>query len=316
MFRKFLLFLFFAAMVLSTSLFAQEKDEDSTYTNGDDEEECTSDQTDNWDWDWSSKWDHNHWGRFDFKGQPTIEADYGVSAIGSKAISGKFADAGAAELKLSYSSLRTRKDYIAAYKNNFLFLSTNSMDLRSQTAAKNDFTSETWRFGFGEQKAYAYKVGNAAIIPYTSNAFVWTRLNLKDASSAIPGITPADAEVLDNFNQTFRFGTYTEGGIKLQIVPVLTFNGGYERAIVFPRHMFWKHAGSMLIELVGTGALDAFVREIMDSSPAAGPIVNFVLKNGFSYALYQLRREKMNWPFETAAPLTYDTWKVGLTFTF
>jgi len=61
---------------------------------------------------------------------------------------------------------------------------------------------------------------------------------------------------------------------------------------------------------------DYFVEEVMSSTPAAGPIVNFFLKNGLSFAFYQLKRTKMNWPFASAAPLTYEAFKVGVKFTF
>jgi hypothetical protein len=54
----------------------------------------------------------------------------------------------------------------------------------------------------------------------------------------------------------------------------------------------------------------------MDSSPVAGPIMNFLLKGGYSYAFYKLKSEKMNWPFNTETPLTYETIKFGLTFSF
>lgn len=314
MYKKFLLLLFIIAAGFSTALNAQESKSDSTYTIDDenDDEDCSD-----WSWGgWSSGWDHD-WGRWDIKGKPTIEATYGVSEMGLKPASGKLANTGAAELKLSYSSLRKFQDYISSYKNNFAFVSNNSMDLTSKKSGLSEMSSETWRFGLGWQTAYAYQFGKAAIIPYNSNAIVWTRLNLKeDANGTLSRLSAADAELLGNFDQTFRFGTLAEGGLKLQVVPVLTLNAGYERAIVFPRHMFWKHAGSVLIEAIGMGAIESFVREVIDSSPAAGPVVNFVLKNGFSYAIYQLRREKMNWPFATAAPLTYDTWKIGMTFTF
>ena len=71
-----------------------------------------------------------------------------------------------------------------------------------------------------------------------------------------------------------------------------------------------------MLEGIGYVSIDYFVNEVMDSTPAAAPIINFLLKNGFAYGVYLLEREKMNWPFETETPLTMETFKVGLTFTF
>lgn len=328
MIKKILLLTFFTAAILSSSLFAQEKDStyssDSTYTssssNEDDDSDCDSGWASDWG-DWSNKWNNHRWHSFSFHGKPTLEATYGVSKIGIKSLGKSFANTGSAEIKVSYSSLHKRTDYISQYQNNFAFLSNNSMDLTSDKSNANDLTSETWRFGLGWQSGYAYQFGNAAIIPYNSNAFVWTRIKYTGNSNPVenPGLynlSAVDAQMLKEFNETIRFGQLSEGGIKLQVVPILTLNAGYERAIVFPRHMFWKHAGSLILEGIGQGAIDTFVHEVLDSSPAAAPIVNFLLKNGFSYAFYQLRKEKMNWPFDTAEPLTYDTWKIGMTFTF
>jgi len=80
--------------------------------------------------------------------------------------------------------------------------------------------------------------------------------------------------------------------------------------------LFWKWAGSAVIEEVANGLLDVFIKEIFRSSPAAGPIVNFLLKNGLSYGIYELRQEKMNWPFSSAPPLAFDSFRFGITFTW
>ena len=62
--------------------------------------------------------------------------------------------------------------------------------------------------------------------------------------------------------------------------------------------------------------LDNFIDEVSDSSPYATPVVDFLLNNGLSYAFFTLKKDRMNWPFETEAPLTYETIKLGITITF
>ncbi|MGE5496467.1 MAG: hypothetical protein ACM3Q2_00215 [Syntrophothermus sp.] len=306
---KNLFFVLLTSTLLALPVMAQEEETDSTGC--DKGNESVFDEED-WDWNWDWNFRQGHAG-YSFSGQPTIEALYGVSAIGVKSLNGKFADAGAAELRLSYSTLRERGYGIAVYKNNFVFLSNNNLDLKEQSKAGN-LNSEAWRFGIGWQRAFAYTIGSAAIIPYNSNQIVWTRFKVQDSLGTVRNA--ADRNVLKEFDETFRFGTSAEAGIKVQIVPVLTFNAAYERAAIFPRHLFWKQAGSWIIEMAGQGVLEQFAKEVMHSSPAAGPIVNFLLKSGLSYAVYELRKEKMNWPFDSAEPLTFDTWKVGMTFTF
>jgi hypothetical protein len=127
---------------------------------------------------------------------------------------------------------------------------------------------------------------------------------------------PADIITTDLYNKTFRFGNSFQGGLQFKFTDNLGIDASYERSIVYSRHLFWKWGGSELIEVIGQGLIDKFVEEILDSTPAAVPVVNFVLKNALSYGLYELRQDKMNWPFETAPPLAFDTFKVGFTFVF
>lgn len=311
--RLLLITLFLLAFILPLS--AQEKDSTDIWSDwGEDENaECTS---------------HDHDVNYSlfyepFGGKPTIELTYGNSDIAMKSF-GKlssnrgFANAGSAELRLSYSSLNDYEDYIVKYKNRFFFVSNNSTDLVSKKNTPFNINSNLWRFGFGTQEGYGYKIGSSAIVPYNSNSFVWSRVewNMPTYAGNLPELTAEDQNRLDLFNNAFRFGTMAEGGVKVQLVPLFTLNAGYEKAVIFPRYLVWKQLGSMIVEAAAQGAVGMFSSEVLDSSPAAGPIVNFLLKSGVSYAIYQLRREKMNWPFNSAEPLTYDTWKVGMTFTF
>ena len=125
-----------------------------------------------------------------------------------------------------------------------------------------------------------------------------------------------DTEILNRFHDAYRFGTVNEGGIKFDIASTVSFNVSYEAAVIFPRHLVWKHLGSMIIEESAKHFLGNFIDEVSDSSPYATPIVDFLLNNGLSYAFFTLKKDKMNWPFETEAPLTYETIKFGITVTF
>jgi hypothetical protein len=157
-------------------------------------------------------------------------------------------------------------------------------------------------------------------MPYHQKAFVWTRVDFTDVSSNSDVtnivLSDNDKEILKRYDESFRFGGLSDGGLRLEFGGLVALSGSYEATVVFPRHLFWKWALSYVIEGLGYLSIDYFVEEIMDSSPAAGPIVNFLLKNGLSYAFYALQREDMNWPFSTESPLTYETIKIGLTFSF
>lgn len=297
MLNKKLLALFLITLFSAALAFAQE-DEDSTKVEN----------------EWGNH--HRHKFKFDlfsheFEGKPTVAIGYGLSKMSLSGFNETFGKPNLAEFQIGYTDISsTEEENILRYKYHYLFLSNFSTDIAG--AANNPgLKADMWRFGFGRSQGYGYKIGSGAIIPYHTYSFEWTRLKMNDAP-----VNPADKSLTDPFNDSFRFGTSFDGGIKFRIIPNIMLDAGYERSIIFPKHLIWKWLGSVVIEGFGQGAIDHFVDEVMDSSPYAVPIVSFVLKNALSYGLYELRQEKMNWPFATAAPLAYDQFKFGITFVF
>ncbi len=244
---------------------------------------------------------------------PSVSLGYGFSTMNIHNFSESFAEPNIPEIKLGYTNEKSTwtAENILHYKYNYLFLSNLTTDI-SGTPTVNEIESNLWRFGFGWARGYGYRLGStSAIIPYNSYSFAWSRLDVKNFPS-----NPDDANKLALFNDAFRFGTGSEAGLRIKVIPLVNIEVGYERSVIFERHLFWKWAGSALLEGAGQWALDAFVDKIMDSTPYAAPVVAFVLKSALSYGIYELRQEKMNWPFKSAAPLAYDQFKFGLTFNF
>jgi opacity protein-like surface antigen len=276
-------------------------------------DESKTDSTESaWNWD---DWDEFH-KDMDFvdsgsHGSPVVVLGYGISGLSLNQFNGKFADPNMVELKLGYIKDKNYKkqEDIIKYNFNYLYLSNISTELSSSNSG--ELSNNTWRFGIGNAKGYGYKIGRGGITPYYSAALTWSRLDLKEQT-----ISTDQRQLLSSFDDSFRFGTNWEGGIKFKVIPMLTIDAGYERAVIFPRHLFWKWLGSAAIETAGQWMVDGFVKEIMKSSPYAGPVMSFVLKNALSYGMYELRQEKMNWPFKSAAPLAYDQFKFGFTVNF
>jgi hypothetical protein len=288
-----ILFLF-TALLISENIFAQ----DSTET-----------KKHHWKWDWQFD-EFDEW--FNFK-MPSITVGYGLSNIEHKKITDSFSDVNLIGIKLGHTARKSSRysENILKYGYDYLFLDYISSDLASSSGNTGELDSKTWRFGLGHSKGYGYKMGNAAIIPYYTYSFEWSTLDFTNSAS-----NEADQHLLDRFSDGIRFGTSNEGGLKIVATSLVTLEAGYERTIVFERHLFWKWAGSGIIEAAGQGLLDVFIREIMKSSPAAGPVVYLVLKSALGYGIYELRQDKMNWPFKSSAPLSFDSFKFGLSFTF
>jgi hypothetical protein len=284
--------------------------EDEEDNIADDIKDNIKDHIDKWkDWNW--EWDEFE-GK-DFFKDPSISLSYGFSRMGLKGFTGPLNKPGLIELKLGYTSQNELEyDAIVKYKYSYLQLSSFTPDLRSSSDNSGRIKTDMWRFAFGHSAGYGYKLGkNAAVIPYSAGTFTWSRIDFKDSIS-----NSADNQTAELFDEAFRFGTSAEGGLRIRVFSGLMLDAGYERSVVFPRHLFWKWLGSMGIELAGQWALDEFIKKIMNSSPYAGPLVGFILKNALSYGIYELRQEKMNWPFKSVAPVAYDQYKFGVTFVF
>ena len=294
MLSKSLTFLLFFLFILSFPGFAHDKSRD-----------CDSTKTWNWE-DFKSELE-----KFQKKGKPALSLSYGFSKINLKDLNSSFAKPNLIELKLGHSSENPVDfDEITKYRFTNVFLSYISTELSKKNAG-NGLRSNLWRFGGSYSSGYGYNFGDQSIVLFNSGSFNWSRLDLKD----FPTDTQ-EKDRLDRFNNSFRFGTSAEGGIRFKIIPLIAVEAGYERAIIFERHLFWKWLGSEVIYFTGQGILDAFIHEIKDSSPIAAPVVSFILKSALSYGIYELRQEKMNWPFASAAPLAYDQFKFGISFTF
>ncbi len=261
-------------------------------------------------------WKHHNlcfW-RNEFKGNPTISIDYGFSDLNQNGLNGNFTKPNLLEARLGYTKLKLSEhsNDLINYNFHYLLVSDISTKLSGNSTGGNSYNTDLWREGFGWASGYGYKINDSFnIIPYYDYAVDWSQLNMNSTLTDMN-----DKRITDLYNNSIRFGTSTEAGIKINLTPNIQIGAGYERSIIFPRHIFWKWAGSVVIEAAGQGAVNNFVEHIMDVSPLSVPIVNFVLKNAVSYAMYELRKDKMNWPFDSAAPLTYDQFRAGITIIF
>ena len=270
----------------------------------------TTETKEEWKWHWEEVSDWVDW----WKKKPSISLYYGFSNINRKDVEAPFADNNLIELKLGYTSKNTTRfaNYIERRRNKFFVITYNSTKLGGGSGTSSDIETNNWRIGLGSSSGYGYKLGkDAAVTPFFASSMDWTNINFNNDS-----LSSNDDRVAQLYDETFRFGSSIDMGIHIQATRLLTLEASYERAIVYERHLFWKWAGSGIIELATHGLLDVFIKEILKSTPAAGPVVFFILKSALGYGLYELRQEKMNWPFSSAPPMAFDNIKFGLTFVF
>ena len=271
-------------------------------------------ETEEWD-EWEDWDDDEDWGEkfhkdmFSISGSPTIAVKYGLSKMDHKNLSESFSDPRSIELKLGYTNYDKvwRSSYIK--QTNFKYISVANITTDLAGDDVDPYTTNNWKIGIGNNSGYGYQFGPSALYLTSGGSVDWTRIRLYS--------TPADAdvEITDQYHDSFRFGTSMEAGIRFQVFRQVSLEADYERAVIFQRHLFWKWLGSAAIESAAQFMVDRFVEEILDSSPYFAPVMAFLLKNGLNYGIYELRKEKMNWPFNSEPPVTIDQFKFGVTFT-
>ncbi len=247
--------------------------------------------------------------------RPAIELSYGISDAGIDGIISDFQNSSSGEIKLGYSS-KIRfygQSKWEKYLYSFVRIGAYSNQIDTRDEKENGLNYEMWRFGFGKKEGYPLGNEKFLVLPYSLNSYDWSKLNLKQF--------PDSGMIYDNerfkmFNKSFRFGTTFEGGFNLKFGNMLAVHMGYERTNIYQRFMVWKNLGSIIIEEAGYGLIDEFVRKVLRENPVAGSVVYFILRNAYSYGIYHLRSQQMNWPFGGESSLNINTFKTGLSLTF
>jgi hypothetical protein len=288
-----IIFLLLSVFFFSFSLYAQNQDAGDDSTANQVEEVI--------DWAWKGKF------------YPYIEVTAGLAQLRHEKFQGTLPEEGLAEIKLGYSQIQQYEDIIWELDQRFVFGSYMDEDVAGFTnPAPGDFKANISRFGFGNRVGYGYHLGPLELLPFFQSGLVWTRIR----TDTLNDLSQNDKDILARYENVYRFGMHTEGGVQLQLLRSIALVGSYELAVVYPRHIFWPWLGSYIIIQTGLGMVSTFADDIMKSSPLFGPIIYFLLKNGLSYAFYQGVKEKMNWPFDSETPMTMENIKLGISITF
>jgi len=211
--------------------------------------------------------------------------------------------------------LRSDPDSVVFRHSQSLFSFTSyNRKLGSYDTESENITANGWSFGLESGGGYGLKSGDHDFLYFNSiSGLTWTHLTFKEMKADT--IVPLSSN-LESFTGQARFGNSFEANIAVYPIENLGITVGYERAMIFPRHMFWYWAGSSILQSIANGLGDWFAKEIIKKNPVAGAMMHFVLTNAINYGFYELRKGAMNWPFDTAHPLLYDSFKVGLGLKF
>ncbi len=240
---------------------------------------------------------------------PSLNFYVGVGRFGREGLQQETSPPTVLSLHLGSASLHPfpQGTSVVEYERAYLFLSSVNLGLRVGPGDGGSYL-RGWYFGFGNEGGYGYRLGEKGHLVLTHGAGLqWMVAQLQDT---VP-------EALAAFHRRLRFGVWRDGAVIVQFSPLMGAGVSFGRSVVFPAHTVWKHLGSMLIEASGHWLVERFVQRVLQAhTPAAAPVVGFVLHNGLAIGWYELLRTRMNWPFQSAAPLWLDGLRFHLQWLF
>lgn len=250
--------------------------------------------------------------------RPMIGIQYGFGDLDRDGFHGDLASVGAFDVQLGFRVERRfgGEDALLRQSTNFAHVGNIASRLVSDPPGPTEVGTDMWRFGLGFGDGYGYRFASnrGHLVLQSSCLAGWYTLDLQGAAAG--GLPAADAALLEQFTSHTRYGDSWESAVEVGFGNMLALHAGYERTAVFPSFKFWYWMLSSIIDRGALLAADMFVDEVEEASPYAAPIVRFVLEGALQYGFYELRKEDVNWPFDTDPPLVVDMFKLGITTRF
>ncbi len=223
------------------------------------------------------------------------------------------------------SSLEGRFGYIDINKNlynssvfsvdgHYVFIGyiTNELSFNKNDVDDRKFSIDLWNFGITDYEGYGWEFSPMTNMQFYNNASImWSGVNSDDSL-----INREDFRKIERISDGVRFGDSYETGIKFQIYKPVNLAFGYTRQLIYTRLLFWKWAGSKIIQAIGDELVNMFNDDILEASPSFGPVIYFILNTAYNYGWYELSKSRMNFPFSTEKPLIIDGLKFGFNLTF
>ncbi len=249
------------------------------------------------------------------KNRTTLDVHYGASAVSYPAgvLRNDFASAYPAGLGYGFTRFDDKQpiDDIFYYASEFVFIRNNSSHFKPATFEKDGITTDSWHFGGGISNGYGYGSEEHEFFFFHTGRFIWSRIDIE-----LYPLNPFDSSALKQVDENYKFGSSWSGGIKYHLTGPVFLSAEYEHVLVNTDFHFGKWFGSWAIENLSQRWIDFFEEGMMKSYGKNWPWVNWVIKNSLSLALYELRRNNVNWPFDSREALSFNTFRAGITFVF
>lgn len=250
--------------------------------------------------------------------RPALRLQYGFTEVSRQDFGGSFGPAGLLDLQVG--SVRERgwagEPNLLTESAQGLVVGRIASGLAGSDRGADEVGIDAWRFGFGSAGGSGYRLGSGdrRLVFLTGRTGAWYFTDLELPTS--PHLATADSLFLARYDDATPFGDAWEGSVRFCVSRPLSVQLSYERAVVLPGFKIWYYLLSNGIDVVAIAIADRFVEAIADSSPQAAPVVSFLLRSAIQYGFYELRQDQVNWPFDTEAPLAFDSFKLGFSVVF
>ncbi|MFC2131776.1 hypothetical protein ACFLSQ_10105 [Bacteroidota bacterium] len=218
--------------------------------------------------------------------------------------------------EVQYGFTRMEENYLKSglvhFASETAFLGNYSSHMTLKQLKSEGKTTDCWRFGFNFSNGYGYDSGKIGrILLYHSGSIAWYKIDFEN-----PGESVKEQQRYDVFDEKFRFGSSFGTGVRHYFYDGFSLDIGYEHSLVFPKFLTGKWMTSAFTELLIQRTIDFFAEDLINKHKDYFPVYNFFIKNAVSMAFYELRRNQMNWFFDSEPPVNYDRFRLGLSFTF
>lgn len=166
---------------------------------------------------------------------------------------------------------------------------------------------DSWRFGFGWQDGYGYKVNNLEIFLIHKGSFNWTNISL-NYDPNLPN--------MNKFTDGLSFGTNFGSGVMVKLLGPFHLEILYEKSHIHPRYVFGEQVSSWMLENILQRWLDFFEYELAYKFGNKYPVYYFLYKTAVSATIYKFREDNMNFPFKSSTPIISNGININFKFVF
>lgn len=252
---------------------------------------------------------------FWFQSRTLIELTYGIGKPNQSNFNSSFAPVGNWELKLGRSELDKFSRTNVLLKESYVFFSYLNTNSAIGETKGDEVSTKFYRFGLGRTEGLGYYGPHLSFIPYISQSLLWTKLDAYGLTqnSSQADLPPNDVEIMNRYADVFRFSDRVLYGFTSDILSTVQLVANYETSIIYPRHLFFKWASSFILVQAGYRGIDYALGKFVDDYPVTGPIINILVRSAYLYSYYLVRKNNMNWPYSTEAPLRYEGFNFGIS---